>query len=284
MDYQRRWSASDSVAGFGQGICDVWASEYSAWAGLDPADVVAVDPGNAFSYLFDLAGTLRGKSCARAPRVVGVWGLSQPQAKHRDRSRMRRHARPGRHGYDRGHLISCAARERYDINLMPIEATSNRGWSPEGSRFRALERRDAGRAGTLFSSGRSTRTTANGRSDSRPKYKTASGQTLLFGITWHVRQHRRRCSFMMRSTWAVWTYWRSSWMTVGLGTWRFIRTSAPPTARGHGQDSIHGSPCSRIRPAIQVPRLSVGVRLTHGGAYITLGKESSFGSLMVIVS
>ena len=79
VDYQRRWSARDSVAGFGQGLCDAWAAEYSAGAAeLDPGDLVVVDPGNGFSYLFDLAGTLRGESCSRAPRVVGVWGLSRP--------------------------------------------------------------------------------------------------------------------------------------------------------------------------------------------------------------
>ena len=78
MEYQQRWSARASVAGFGHGLCDAWAAEYSAGAGPDPGDLVVVDPGNGFSYLFDLAGTLRGESCSRAPRVVGVWGLSQP--------------------------------------------------------------------------------------------------------------------------------------------------------------------------------------------------------------
>ena len=79
VDYQRRWSVRASVAGFGQDICDAWAAEYCAGAEPDPGDLVVVDPGNGFSYLFDLAGTLRGESCSRAPRVVGVWGLSQPR-------------------------------------------------------------------------------------------------------------------------------------------------------------------------------------------------------------
>lgn len=75
VDYQRRWSVRGSVAGFGQDICDAWASEYSAGAELDTENLVVVDPGNGFSYLFDLAGTLRGEPCSRAPapgaRAVG---------------------------------------------------------------------------------------------------------------------------------------------------------------------------------------------------------------------
>ena len=150
MDYQRRWSVRENVASFGQDICDAWASEYSAEAELNPEDLVVADPGNGFSYLFDLAGTLRGEACSRAPRVVGVWGLSQPGAKSRDHSRMRGHPRPGRSGDDRGHLVSCAAGGGYDINLVPMDAALNRGWSSEGSRFRALERKAAAAPGTLF--------------------------------------------------------------------------------------------------------------------------------------
>jgi hypothetical protein len=150
VDYQRRWSVRDSVTGFGQGLCDAWAAEYSAGAGLDPGDLVVVDPGNGFSYLFDLAGTLRDGSCSRAPRVVGVWGLSLPGAEGRDHNRMRGHPRPGRYGDDRGHLISCAAGGGCDINLVPMDAALNRGWSPEGARFRALERKAAAAPGTLF--------------------------------------------------------------------------------------------------------------------------------------
>jgi hypothetical protein len=119
-------------------------------AELDPDDLVVVDPGNGFSYLFDLAGAMRGESCSHAPRVVGVWGLSQPGAKGRDHSRMRGHPRPGRSGDDRGHLISCAAGGGYDINLVPMDAALNRGWSVEGSRFRAMERKAAAAPGTLF--------------------------------------------------------------------------------------------------------------------------------------
>ena len=36
VDYQRRWLVRASVAGFGQDICDAWASEYCAEAESDP--------------------------------------------------------------------------------------------------------------------------------------------------------------------------------------------------------------------------------------------------------
>ena len=150
MVYQRWWSVKQSTMHFGELLCAAWAQDYLSSAHAEPEDLVTVDPGNGFSYLFDLAGTLRGESCSRAPRVVGVWGLSQPGAKGRDYSRMRGHPRPGRSGDDRGHLISCAAGGGYDINLVPMDAALNRGWSPEGSRFRALERRAAAAPGTLF--------------------------------------------------------------------------------------------------------------------------------------
>jgi DNA/RNA non-specific endonuclease len=180
VDYQRRWSVKASIAGFGQDICDAWASEYCAGAEPDPGDLVVVDPGNGFSYLFDLAGSLQGESCSRAPRVVGVWGLSQPPASGRDHNRMRGHPRPGRSGDDRGHLISCAAGGGYDINLVPMDAALNRGWSAEGSRFRALERTAAAAPGTLFF----IRPVYQDGTDRASRFETGvqDGENLLVGV------------------------------------------------------------------------------------------------------
>ena len=118
--------------------------------GAEPRNLVIVDPGNGFSYLFDLAGSLRGESCSRAPRVVGVWGLSRPGAPGRDRSRIRGHPRPDRSADDRGHLISCAPGGGYDISLVPMDAALNRGWSAAGARFRAMERQAAATSEALF--------------------------------------------------------------------------------------------------------------------------------------
>jgi DNA/RNA non-specific endonuclease len=151
MDYQRWWRDSHGPADFGRRLCDAWTSQYLAASGTDLADLVVVDPGNGFSYLFDLAGSLSGGAAdGHAPRVVGVWGLSRPGGSGRDHSRMRGHPRPGRRDDDRGHLISCAAGGGYDINLVPMDAALNRGRSRAGARFRALETKAAAVPGTLF--------------------------------------------------------------------------------------------------------------------------------------
>ena len=132
MDYQRLWRDRHSHAHFVQQICDAWISEYLSEAGADPEDLVAVDPGKGFNYIFDLAGSLRGTPAGRVPRVIGVWGVSQP-AGGRDHSRMRGHPRPARYTDDRGHLIAHTAGGGYDINLVPMDAALNRGWSGQGS-------------------------------------------------------------------------------------------------------------------------------------------------------
>jgi hypothetical protein len=149
VDYQRWWREKQSDAHFAQQICDAWISEYLSEAGADPEDLVVVDPGNGFNYIFDLAGSLRGAPPSRAPRVVGVWGVSQP-AGGRDHGRMRGHPRPARYTDDRGHLIAHAAGGGYDISLVPMDAALNRGWSGQGSRFRAMERKAAAAPGALF--------------------------------------------------------------------------------------------------------------------------------------
>lgn len=59
MEYQQRWLVRTSLSSFGEGICSAWASDYCAQVAPDPRDLVIVDPGNEFSYLFDLAGISR---------------------------------------------------------------------------------------------------------------------------------------------------------------------------------------------------------------------------------
>jgi hypothetical protein len=150
MDYQRWWPARQSTTQFGELLCDAWAQDHMSSTQAEPEDLVTIDPGNGFNYLYDLAGTLRGRDSSHTPRVIGVWGLSQTSVGRRDKARMRGHPRPRRTRDDRGHLISCAAGGGYDINLVPMDAALNRGWSAAGARFRSLERIAATRPGTLF--------------------------------------------------------------------------------------------------------------------------------------
>lgn len=61
MDYQRWWSVRHSTTQFGEFLADAWARDYLSCSRAEPEDLVTVDPGDGFSYLYDLAGTLRGR-------------------------------------------------------------------------------------------------------------------------------------------------------------------------------------------------------------------------------
>jgi hypothetical protein len=150
MDYQAFWLSKSSIDDFAGQIAIEWIREYLDVTAANAGDVVDVDPGNGFTYTFDLAGSLDAESCVWEPRVVGVWGRSQPGGPARDKSRMRGFPRPKRGQDDRGHLVSCAAGGGYDINLVAMDSALNRGHSPEGKRFRDLERRSAAVPGSLF--------------------------------------------------------------------------------------------------------------------------------------
>ena len=150
VDYRRWWDSRRSISQFGEQLSAAWAAEYLAATGAREDDLVSVDPGNGFTYTFDLAGVLRGQPCAWEPRVVGVWGRSDPGRPSRDLTRMRGHPRPVRTDDDRGHLIAYVAGGGYDINLVPMDAALNRGWSREGARFRELERLAAAVSGSVF--------------------------------------------------------------------------------------------------------------------------------------
>jgi hypothetical protein len=92
--------------------------------------------GSGFSYLFDLAGSLRGESCRWPPRVIGAWGRFWPGTALGDAARLWGLPRPGLAQDDRGHLISCAAGAGYDINRVPMEvavtSSARAGGRPAG--------------------------------------------------------------------------------------------------------------------------------------------------------
>jgi len=149
VDYQRLWQAV-APDDFGPRVSAVWTDEYLTEIRAEPSDIVVVDPGNGFNYVFDLAGSMSDSPAPWSPRVLGVWGPSQPGASLRQDSRIKGHPRPRRGQDDRGHLIAFASGGGYDINLLPMDAALNRGWSDDGARFRAMERRAAASPGTLF--------------------------------------------------------------------------------------------------------------------------------------
>ncbi len=131
-------------------MSEIWIDDYVAEICATPTDLVVVDPGNGFNYVFDLAGSLTDSPAPWSPRVLGVWGLSQLGVSLREHARIKGHPRLGRGQDDRGHLIAVASGGGYDINLVPMDATLNRGWSDDGVRYRAMERRAAASPGTVF--------------------------------------------------------------------------------------------------------------------------------------
>jgi hypothetical protein len=130
-------------------LADRWLDAYRAATDWTP-ELLEIALGECV-YLFDAAPTLRGSS-AGEDRVVATWGRSSRPTAPRDRSRMAGFL-PGRaqwadRGRDRGHLIAHGAGGGLDINLVPQVASLNRGRSPQGKRWRALERYAAERPGT----------------------------------------------------------------------------------------------------------------------------------------
>jgi hypothetical protein len=83
-------------------------------------------------------------------RVVVAYGLSQRPVHARDENRMRgfpdvnvgvaQVLSESAFDVDRGHFLSHASGGGLDINLFPHRRELNRGWSPDGARFRRMER------------------------------------------------------------------------------------------------------------------------------------------------
>lgn len=131
-------------------LVDRWTVEYAAVTPWVP-EIVEIELGT-FVYLFDAAPTSSGAEGGGDDRVVVVWGRSSAPATRRDRGRLAGFIPvPGSwsgRGRDRGHLIAHALGGELDLNLLPQSSALNRGRSPEGRRWRALEREAAASAGT----------------------------------------------------------------------------------------------------------------------------------------
>lgn len=128
-----------------------WLARYQKMCD-GPTNVLKVSAAG-FDYLYDYCSDLidQGELAAdaREDRAVAAFGLSQPPKRGRDASRIKGFPASDDRG-DRGHFISHAAGGGLDINLFHQDARFNRGWSPEGKRYRAMERYCAGHEGTFF--------------------------------------------------------------------------------------------------------------------------------------
>ncbi len=102
-----------------------------------------------FTYLFD--ETTPAAPSDATSRLVAAWGRTDVQAVARDRRFLAGFPLPRSDvELDRGHLVALAAGgdEAVGINLIPQERRLNRGRSPDGRRWRQLERLVAGEPGT----------------------------------------------------------------------------------------------------------------------------------------
>jgi hypothetical protein len=122
-----------------------WADRYQRMC-AGPTNVLAV-PLHSFTYLFDYCSEL--PEIAREDRAVVAYGISQSAAKKRDASRMRGFPGSDERG-DRGHMVAHAAGGGVEINVFHQDVYLNRGWSPQGKRYREMERYCADNEGTFF--------------------------------------------------------------------------------------------------------------------------------------
>jgi hypothetical protein len=125
----------------------VWCEEYRA--AFQQADLSEINLDLAV-FVFDHA----------AERVTLAYALSVEQLMKRDSSRIRGFPNVnisvrtalGENAFiaDKGHFLGHASGGILDINLFPQRRELNRGWSPEGKRFRSMERYVAEHPGTFF--------------------------------------------------------------------------------------------------------------------------------------
>jgi hypothetical protein len=102
------------------------------------------------TYLFDFASAAGAK---QEDRTVAAWTVTPATAGQRDVSYQRGFPLPPDPDgalVDRGHLIPHLSGGEFGPNIFRQQRALNRGWSPEGKRFRALEREAASRPGTFY--------------------------------------------------------------------------------------------------------------------------------------
>ena len=128
-----------------------WIARYHLMC--DGATNVLEVPLQNAHYLFDfcteLIETGELPRDAREDRAVVAYGIAQSPLAGRDSSRLRGFPGSDERG-DRGHLLAHAAGGGVDINVFHQDAYLNRGWSPQGKRYREMERYCAKNPGTFF--------------------------------------------------------------------------------------------------------------------------------------
>jgi hypothetical protein len=129
-------------------LVDDAAGRYREAFGRD-RELVTVEPGDGFTYLFD--ATVDAPLDEPPPRVIAGWGQTRQPAGTRNRRFLAGFPLPpSQVSTDRGHLIarSAGGGDSIGINLIPQDRALNRGHSTQGRKWRALERLAATSPGT----------------------------------------------------------------------------------------------------------------------------------------
>jgi hypothetical protein len=139
------------VAALADELPHAWLARYERMC-TGPTNVLIVT-ATGFDYLFDYSADLiaRGALSAspgREDRVVVAFGRSARAAGARPKSRIAGFPGSDERG-DRGHFLAHAAGGGVDINLFHQDLLLNQGRSPEGKRYRAMERYCAAHPGTF---------------------------------------------------------------------------------------------------------------------------------------
>jgi hypothetical protein len=138
------------------------------------------------TYLFDAASAA---GAAQEDRTIAAWTVTPVAVGRRDVSYQRGFPLPPDPDgaqVDRGHLIPHLSGGEFGPNIFRQHRPLNRGWSPEGKQFRALEREAAGHPGTFYF--------GHLLYEDDTAYPTAIESGLLRGETLHVERFRNRFS------------------------------------------------------------------------------------------
>lgn len=145
------------VAFLAEELLHLWQAKYIDLA-TRPTNLLRV--GNeGFSYLFDWYSELVdpvvfAADMASEDRLVGACGLSRGSERKRDMSRQRGWIGPTESQlgpqWDKGHFVPHMLGGGLEINLFVQLRELNRGWSPAGRSYRAMERHCQRNPGTFF--------------------------------------------------------------------------------------------------------------------------------------
>ena len=155
LDYQAilqqaRGTLEETIIALAAELPRLWRDAYVRTSNRETSMVRILD--GSFEYLYDnysyleVSGTVP-YSPTMEDRVVAVCGRSAPIPKRRDDYRLRGWVGPTEKMYsarfDKGHYIAHSiggAVDRSEMNVFVQRRDLNRGWSPEGKRYRTMEK------------------------------------------------------------------------------------------------------------------------------------------------